>query len=307
MISIVIPTYNRNTMLIEAIQSIQKQSYQEIEIIIVDDCSTDNTEEIIKREVKDSRIRYFRNLKNMGPGYNRGFGVQQAHGEYIIFMDDDDYYIKNDFFEKAVTLFEDNSDKKLALVAANAWELNVNTGEKKEGNIGCIGLISGIEYMLNIGNQYEKPKSTFTSIFSTRILRESRIEESKMVNDIAIYMRALLYGNAYIVEDKIGIYRVHGENISFNLSAQFILGNLEERVWAKNVLLDQVSKKIVEIWWQQQMIIIYKYYLVGSRPKLEDAFLIMKYILGNSKFNLGFLMKILLYTVGYKVHNHMKN
>ena len=101
MISIVIPTYNRFNFLKEAIESIKKQNFKDFEIIIIDDNSTDDTATIIDM-YKNLRIKYIKNKKNMGPGYNRKIGISSCDGEYIIFMDDDDYYIDNDFFYKVI-------------------------------------------------------------------------------------------------------------------------------------------------------------------------------------------------------------
>ncbi|MFC2166816.1 glycosyltransferase family 2 protein [Acidobacteriota bacterium] len=90
-ISIIIPTYNRCHIVGRAIKSVLKQTYGKIEIIIVDDCSSDKTEHIIKEISKvDTRVRYFRTEKNIGGAATRNRGVSESHGKYIAFLDDDD-------------------------------------------------------------------------------------------------------------------------------------------------------------------------------------------------------------------------
>jgi len=89
-ISVIIPTYNRAHLIGRAIQSVLNQSYQDFEIIIVDDCSTDNTEELIKElEKKDERIRYIKHEKNKGAAAARNTGIKACRGEYIAFQDSD--------------------------------------------------------------------------------------------------------------------------------------------------------------------------------------------------------------------------
>lgn len=89
MISVIIPTYNREKVIKKSIQSILNQTYKDIEIIIVDDNSTDNTADIIK-EFDNSKIRYYRLKENRGACFARNYGIERANGEYIAFQDSDD-------------------------------------------------------------------------------------------------------------------------------------------------------------------------------------------------------------------------
>lgn len=90
-ISVILPTHNRSELLPRTITSLLNQTFQDFEIIIIDDASQDNTPEIIQEMVKaDPRIRSIRSDKNIGPGAARNLGVAQAGGEFIAIMDDDD-------------------------------------------------------------------------------------------------------------------------------------------------------------------------------------------------------------------------
>lgn len=90
-VSVVIPTYNRAELLARSVESVQRQTYRKWEIIIVDDCSTDDTEQIVK-DFEDYRIRYIRNEKNLGAGASRNRGVELARYKYIAFQDSDDVW-----------------------------------------------------------------------------------------------------------------------------------------------------------------------------------------------------------------------
>lgn len=103
LISVIIPTYNRVNYLRISVNSVIQQTYKNIEIIIVDDCSTDNTENIINR-VQDKRIRYLRNKENIGAGASRNRGIKEAKGEFIAFLDDDDEWLPKKL-EKQMLLF----------------------------------------------------------------------------------------------------------------------------------------------------------------------------------------------------------
>jgi glycosyltransferase involved in cell wall biosynthesis len=91
-VSVVIPTYNRASLLGRAIKSVLEQTYQDFEIIVVDDASTDNTEEVV-RNLRDRRIRYLRHEKNRGGSAARNTGIRAAWGQYIAFQDSDDEWL----------------------------------------------------------------------------------------------------------------------------------------------------------------------------------------------------------------------
>ena len=87
--SIIIPTYNRAHIIRNAIEAVQLQTFTDFELIISDDGSTDNTEEIVLPLLKDSRIKYIKQI-NKGVCAARNFGAQDAKGKYLVFLDSDD-------------------------------------------------------------------------------------------------------------------------------------------------------------------------------------------------------------------------
>ncbi|NJW53439.1 glycosyltransferase family 2 protein [Salinimicrobium oceani] len=89
MISIVIPTYNRANFIARCINSVLKQTFEKWELLIIDDGSTDNTQDIVTEYLGDIRIRYFKKQKR-GATHSRNVGVEKSTGEYITFLDSDD-------------------------------------------------------------------------------------------------------------------------------------------------------------------------------------------------------------------------
>ena len=109
-LSIVIPVYNTAVYLKECLDSIINQTYSNIEIICVDDCSPDNSAEIIKEyAAKDNRIKYIKHSENKKQGAARNTGIDAATGKYITFIDSDDYLNDKYVYEKCISLMEKNN------------------------------------------------------------------------------------------------------------------------------------------------------------------------------------------------------
>ncbi len=124
-VSIIIPTYNRAKMLSRAIKSVLNQTFQDFELIIVDDGSTDNTKEVVENfQKQDSRINYIW-MKNSGrPAKPRNIGIKNSKGKYIAFLDSDDEWMPEKL-EKQIILFENSNINKLGFVGCNI--LNIDT------------------------------------------------------------------------------------------------------------------------------------------------------------------------------------
>ena len=123
MISVIIPTYNRASVLHKAVDSVLAQTYKDFELIIVDDGSTDNTKKVVKR-YKDMRICYIYNdSENHGPSAARNIGINAAKGEYISFDDSDDEWSK------------DKLEKQLAFINVSMADVIFCTMHKKDGYI----------------------------------------------------------------------------------------------------------------------------------------------------------------------------
>ena len=98
MISVIIPVFNVEKYLFTCLNSVLRQTYQDFEIICVDDASTDSSLGILEYFVqKDSRVKILKNEINRGPGFSRNLGLEAAKGKYISFLDGDDFLSPNAF------------------------------------------------------------------------------------------------------------------------------------------------------------------------------------------------------------------
>lgn len=243
-------------MLAEAIESVLSQRNVDLEVIVIDDCSTDGTEEFVK-SLTDERIQYFRNDKNSGQEYSRMNGLRHARGRYITFLDDDDYYTNYDFFQKAIKIFGEHGteDEPLAFVCANEYSLNVTTGEKKLHNLGRLGRVKGIDYILNPCNEYKKPLSVFPAVFKAEVLKKAGLE-NMIIFDSMTYFESAMYGDVWLMSDIIGEYRVHGESATLGYKNH---KSNEDRLYTKVLKSVERYEKLAV-----------KLYAAGDKKSIDD-------------------------------------
>lgn len=153
MVTVIIPTYNRANTIKRAIESVQNQTYSNLEIIIVDDNSSDNTKHIID-SINDSRIKYIKQCKNLGGAAARNVGIKNAKGSCIAFQDSDDEWLPNKLQKQLEFMESENADvvccsywrymdKEKSIIPKYKIEQNINLYEKlfRENFIGTPTII----------------------------------------------------------------------------------------------------------------------------------------------------------------------
>ena len=134
MISIIITAYNAEKTIEKCISSILENDYNNYEIIIVNDGSTDKTEQIVELFASD-KIKYF-SKPNTGVADSRNYGIEKAKGEYITFIDSDDY-VKNDYFENLDEYIKEGIEiiKRKAIIVKNDKEEKIEVPEPSKVDI----------------------------------------------------------------------------------------------------------------------------------------------------------------------------
>ena len=100
MISVIITAYNVQDFIQDAVRSVLRQTFKDVEIVVVCDKPTDETEILVDEIAKkDSRIRVIKNERNVGTGMSRKVGIEAANGQYVMFLDGDDYYDNENFLQ----------------------------------------------------------------------------------------------------------------------------------------------------------------------------------------------------------------
>lgn len=265
-ISVIITTYNRKEYLEKAINSVFGQTYKNIEIIIIDDCSKDDTSDFCK-SINDQRIKFYRNKHNQGCGFNRKKALEKyATGKYIVFLDDDDKFINNHYFKDAVKILEGN--EKLSMVCAPHIVNNQIDDTKITKKFPYKRIVDNKDFFLNFGNEkYPKPIISI-AIIRKKALEFAKYKEMKILNDTTIFLRALLYGPMGFISIVSAEYLVHGNNISFSCSTKFIIDNLDEKykVYCKIPKEFNMSDNDKEVWLIDQCDITIVYFIKGSKP-----------------------------------------
>lgn len=138
LVSVIIPTHNREKTIVRAINSALCQTYKSIEVIVVDDCSTDNTREMVAKEFgNDLRVTYHRLEKNLGACAARNKGVQLSKGKYVAFLDSDDEFIPTKIAKQVSAIescdaFLCASDYKIIEDNGNVVEVKTHSGSREE-------------------------------------------------------------------------------------------------------------------------------------------------------------------------------
>lgn len=226
-VSIIITTYNTEKYLTNCLESVINQTLRDIEIICIDDCSTDKTINILRNfQKKDSRIKIIQMDKNRGCSYSRNIGIINATGEYVAFIDGDDV-IDYDFYEK---LYNNAIKNNADISKGELLKIYPNKTEKIESNES----IKKYKYCFN--------REFTTAIFKNSFLKENNImhpEDVRTSEDIAFAIHAALKTNKIVfcgstyyhyIQHPGSKVRTFNENVIKSLlnCAKYILNLLNE-------------------------------------------------------------------------------
>lgn len=204
LVSIIMPSWNTANYISETIQSVLNQTYQNWELLIVDDCSSDNTDSIIK-SFSDKRIKYFRNEKNLGAALTRNKALMEAKGEWIAFLDSDDLWDSQKL------------EKQIAFMKNNNYKLSYTEYEKIDENSSPLNIYVSGPNIVNKRKMYNYDYiGQLTMIYSAKEFGLIQIKDIKKNNDYAIRLQLFKKPGtcAFLLKENLAKYRVRTTSIS---------------------------------------------------------------------------------------------
>lgn len=202
LVSIIMPSWNTANYIAKSIQSVVAQTYDNWELIIVDDCSTDNTDEVVAG-FNDVRIKYLKNTQNSGAALTRNRALREADGEWIAFLDSDDIWLP------------EKLEKQISFMKINGYVFSYHEFEK----INEVGTILGIKVTgpeivtRNMMYDYGYP-GCLTFMYSAKVMGLIQIKDIKKNNDYAILLKLCKKANCYLLKENLAKYRIRKKSIS---------------------------------------------------------------------------------------------
>ena len=255
MISVIMPLYNNEIYIVEAIQSVINQTYKDWELIIINDASTDNSKFIVQKfleEEKDNRIVFIDLKENKGVSFVRNLGMKKAKGEYISFLDSDDLWDKNFLNELYRKIKETNGKLVYSKFAYfyNGDNIKINKAVMREGKID--------KFIVKKKCRYE---TEYTFHICAILVKKSLIEtyKIKFPEDQNLFEDGLFLSKLICITDIVSVnkvlmyYRQHQTSITHKKYTK--KEYLQELLFLER-LLD--FTKIYNIYFYN---IVYKYYI----------------------------------------------
>lgn len=231
-VSICIPTFNRVNLLPFAIESVVKQTYQDWELIICDDGSSDGTSELISG-YQDTRIKYIRHTNNIGKSNNMRSGFETATGEYFIKFDDDDR-LTSEFLAHTVKILD--KDSNIDFVGTDHWIIdnhNVRDRQKTQENSrywGRTDLAPGVVENLLEVVFIRQSFQIGATLFRRQTLQKIGFMQPNWQNceDNDLFVRLGLAGKkGYYLPELLMEYRVHSEQQGIDRAIPYLSGKLQ--------------------------------------------------------------------------------
>lgn len=196
LVSIIMPSYNTAEYIAESIQSVLSQSYTDWELIVVDDRSTDNTDDVINPYLTDKRVKYIKNDTNSGAAVSRNRALREARGKWIAFLDSDDIWMP-DKLEKQVRYMEEND---YHFTYTNYAEINAD-GTKNGVTV------TGPQRVTKTGMFNYCWPGCLTVMYDAETVGLIQIADIKKNNDYAMWLKVCKKADCYLLNEELALYR----------------------------------------------------------------------------------------------------
>ncbi|HEX3008562.1 MAG TPA: glycosyltransferase family 2 protein [Bacteroidales bacterium] len=239
LVSVIIPTYNREHLIVKAIDSVMKQTFQDFEILIIDDASTDNTIQVLKN-LNNPKVQYYQLEKNGGQCIARNYGIKRAKGKYIAFLDSDDEWLPHKL-EKQIECFS-KGPKNLGSVYSYSYSKDMIKNRTT--------LIQGNYYRGNIYNKLIQgfcPPTPSLFMIKKEALEKVNYFDEKLITfvDLDLHIRiAKNYLFDYVEEPLIIKYEQIGDQYVNNFEKRYKGYGLFKKKWEKEIVTESGKDKL---------------------------------------------------------------
>jgi glycosyltransferase involved in cell wall biosynthesis len=232
-VSILIPTYNQAAFIREAVESALAQSYSPLEVIVGDDCSSDETTGIVGA-FSDSRLHYVRNTTNRGRCGNYRSLLARATGDFIVNLDGDDYFTDPDFISEAVRRITDRDD--VMMVVARVTTRSPR-GEAVS-SIPAVARIAGLDLLKKLPQEEFLPMHMGVLYVRNTALENDFYRSDTTSSDWESLFRLSLHGYVEYLDRNIGVWRIHGKNETERVDVSKLVNDLSiwEPIFSEAVL-----------------------------------------------------------------------
>ncbi len=190
------PSYNTGACISESIQSVQAQTYKNWELIIVDDCSTDDTDTVIQSFLADSRIRYLKNENNCGAAVSRNYALREAKGKWIAFLDSDDIWMPHKL------------EKQIRFMQENDYHFSyTNYDEMTAEGVRNDVFVTGPKRITKNGFYNYCWPGCLTVMYDAETVGLIQIADIKKNNDYAMWLKVCRKADCYLLDENLAIYR----------------------------------------------------------------------------------------------------
>lgn len=234
LVSIITPSYNTARFIAETIESVMAQTYMNWEMIIVDDCSTDNTDEVVAAYVaKDSRIHYLKNEENSGAALTRNRALREARGRWIAFLDSDDLW-HPEKLERQIRFMEKNR---------YAFSYTCYSEIDSEGNETGIQVSGPTKITMRRMFAFCWP-GCLTVMYDANVVGLVQIKDIKKNNDYAMWLKICRKADCHLLPLFLGKYR-RGRIGSISTHGYTTLIKWQYKLWHEAEKMSLVSSIVM--------------------------------------------------------------
>lgn len=238
-LSIIVPVYNSDKYIAKCIESIISQKYENIELILIDDGSTDNSLTIMKKyKDKDKRVFVYSNT-NHGVSYTRNYGLEKSTGEYITFVDSDDY-VDEDMYVEMINTLENEKTDMVICTYKKVIDESISINNKMPKSKKLNGIDEAFTYLKN--EQYNYISNIWNKIYLKKKIKNKFNENYYIGEDLLFNCQYLLNTNTiYYMDKPFYNYTIQNSSLSHKVTTKTITA-----IKAFDEIINTVEKKISE-------------------------------------------------------------